>query len=133
MTPAQLAALKTEIQTDPATLGYTGKTHEQISALLTTPNRQANRETLDAGLLVAAIVRAEYDVLLAPAKDYLRLIAMVGTLPLTANLKTELQGIFAAGSATRANLVALLKRPGTRCEELDLPNATTSDVADALR
>jgi len=132
-TPAQLTALSTEIKTDPAGIGYAGKSHEQIAVILSIENRQADRETLDAGLLVASIVRTEHGALTANDKDYVRLIAAAQSMPLTANLKTQLGGVFGAGTTTRANLLALMKRPGSRTDELGLPRATTSDVADALK
>lgn len=107
---------------------------EEAAVSLSTPNRQADRETLDAGLLIASIVSAEYVALTATQKDYVRLVAMAQTLPLTANLKAELAAIFGAGTQTRANLVALMKRPGSRADELKLGgHPTPSDVANAKR
>lgn len=128
-----LQALKTELTTDPLSRGYSTMTDEQAAARLNVPDRQPNRETLDAGSLVASIVRAELAALTANDKDYLRLVAMAQTMPLTVTLKTELGGIFPVGSQTRANLVALLKRTGSRAEELGLGSVSPSDVADAKR
>ena len=133
--PINLAALKTELTTDPLGRGYAVMTDEQAAASLALSDRQADRDMLDSALLVASIVRAEYATLSANDKDYVRLVGAVdGPLPLTANLKTQLGAIFPAGSATRANLVALLKRTGSRAEELNLGGSPTpSDVADAKR
>lgn len=128
-----LAALKNELTTDPLTRGYSGMSDEGAAESLNASNRQADRDTLDAGLLVASIVRSEYDSLANAAKDYLRLIAMAQSLPLTATLKTELAGIFGVGTQTRTNLIALLKRPGSRAQEMGLGLVTTSNVADARR
>lgn len=132
MTPAELAILKTEVTTD--SLGrYAGMTHEQIADRLNVRDRQANRETLEAGDLIASIVGSEYATLTALQKDYVRLVAMAQTMPLTPTLKTQLGAMFPAGSVTRDNLLALLKRPGSRAEELGIGHVKTSDVADALR
>lgn len=128
-----LEDLKTEITTDPLGRGYASLGDVEIAASLNRPDRQPNRDTLDAGLLVASIVRSEYAALGNGEKDYLRLIAMAQTLPLTQTVKVELSAIFPAGSQTRANLVALMKRPGSRAEELGFGHVTPSDVADAKR
>lgn len=129
-----LVALKTELTTDPLGRGYAGMDDEAAANSLALPNRQANRETLDAGMLAASIVQSEYTALTAAQKDYLRLIVSAGTMPLTATVKAELGTIFPAGSGTRANFVALLKRPGNRADELNLGGVPTpSDVADARR
>lgn len=129
-----LVALKSEITNDPLGRGYSGMTDEQIAASLAVHDRQADRESLEAGLLVASIVSSEYIGLSANQKDYVRLIAMASTVPLTASIKTELGAIFPAGSTTRANLIALMKRAGSRADELKLGgNPTPSDVANAKR
>ena len=128
-----LLALKNELTTDPLGRGYSGMTDEAAADSLNTPNRQPDREALDSGLLVASIVRSEYDALAAAAKDYLRLVALAQSLPLTVTLKGELGAIFGPGTQTRANLLALLKRSGSRAEELGLGFVTPSHVAGARR
>jgi hypothetical protein len=129
-----LIALKTELTTDPIGRGYASKNDEQAAATFSIMDRQPNRETLESGLLVAAIVRSEFAALVAGDKQYVQMVATAPTMPLTATLKTELGAIFPAGSATRANLVALMKRPGNRAEELNLGGIpTTSEVANARR
>ena len=128
-----LQALKTELTTDPLARGYPGMGDEAAANSLNVRDRQANRDALDSGSLIAAIVRSEYTLLTAIEKDYLRLIALAPSMPLTATVKTELSAIFPAGSATRANLIALLKQPASRGEELGLGFVTPSDVANARR
>jgi hypothetical protein len=78
-------------------------------------------------------VRAEFAALPAADKQYVQLVCQAQTMPLTAALKAELGSVFPAGSATRANLLALLKRPGSRAEELGLGFVSPSNVADARR
>ncbi len=129
-----LQTLKTELTNDPLARGYAAMTDEAAAATFALPDRQPNREALDSGTLLASVVRAELAALAAADKAYLPLVCQAPTLPLTATLKAELGGIFPAGSATRANLVAMLKRPGNRAEELGLGGIpTASDVANARR
>lgn len=126
-----LAILKTEITTDPLTRGYSGMSDEQIAASLNTPNRQADQDSLTGGMVMASIVRSEYANLTANDKQYVQLLISCGTMPITAQLKTEFGAVFAAGTGTRANLLALLKRTGSRAEELGIGFVTPSDVANA--
>lgn len=129
-----LQKLKTELDTDPIARGYSGMTDEAAAETFKLNDRQPNRTDLDGGLLVASVVRSEFAALSAGDKQYVQLVAMASSLPLTATLKTELGAIFPAGSTTRTNLVALMKRPGNRAEELDLGGVPTpSDVANARR
>jgi hypothetical protein len=129
-----LVALKNELTNDPIARGYAALSDEAAAKTFEVNDRQPNRIDLDGGLLVASIVRSEYAALSAGDKDYVRLVALASSLPLTATLKTELGAIFPAGSATRTNLLALLKRPGNRAEELDLGGIPSpSDVANARR
>lgn len=129
-----LGQLKQEITTDPASLGYAGKDDEQIADLLNRPTRTAPRESVDGGTLAASIVFSEYAALTAPQRQYVDMVVTAGTLPWTANLKQQLGALFAAGTQTRQNLVALQTRTGaSRGEELGLGRVTPSDVADAKR
>jgi hypothetical protein len=128
-----LVALKAELTTDPLARGYANMDDEAAAVSLNTKNRQANRDTLETGLLLASIVLSEFTALTAAQKQYLQLITAAPSLPLTSTLKTELGSIFPAGSATRTNFTALLKRTGSRAEELGLGNVTCSDVANAKR
>ena len=128
-----LQALKTELLAGHPGTGPYSANDETAAGQLNATNRQPNRETLDSGLLVASIVRSELTALAAADKEYLRLVAMAQSLPLTATVKAELGAIFPNGSTTRTNLLALLKRPGSRAEELGLGFVTASNVADARR
>lgn len=128
-----LQTLKTELASDPLDRGYDSMDDVSAAESLNTEDRQADRESLDTGLLVASLVDTEYVGLGAVAKDYLALLASAQSVPLTATVKTNLGRLFPAGSETRANLIALLKRPGSRADELGLGRVTPSHVADARR
>lgn len=128
-----LATLKTEVTTDPLARGYSTMSDEQIADSLNTGNRTADRDTLTGGMVMSSIVRSEFAALSAADKQYIQLIVSCGEMPITTTLKTEFGAVFGAGTATRTNLVALLKRTGSRAEELGLGNVTPSNVADAKR
>jgi hypothetical protein len=127
-----LQALKTEITTDPLAR-YAKLSDEQIAELINQPGRQVDRDTVTGGEIMACIVRSEYAGLTAGDKAYVQLLVTAGTMPITANLKTEFGAVFPSLSTTRANLATLLKRTGSRGEELGIGYVTASHVADAKR
>lgn len=125
------AALKTELTTDPLARGYAGMGDEAAAVSLNAPNRTPDRETLDSGLLMSCVVRSEYDALSAADKDYFRQVIAAGSVPITSALRQGIGNVFGAATTTRANIIAALKRVGSRAEELGLGSVTTSDVARA--
>lgn len=128
-----LQTLKTELTTDPIARGYAAMSDEQAAESLNTQNRQPDRESLTGGMIAASVVRTELAALTAADQNYVRALLPCGDIPLTATIKTELGNIFGAATTTRANLLALLKRTGSRAEELRLGTVTPSNVADARR
>lgn len=128
-----LQALKDELTIDPLGRGYSGMNDVQAAESLNTPDREPERETITAGLLMGGLVEAEYDALPSRGKTYFDLVVSAGEVPLTDEVKTNLGSLFPAGSATRANVLAAMKRPGSRAEELGMGRVTESDVADARR
>lgn len=121
------AALKSEVQNDPAALGYAAfsavSDWDSLAVLLNdrTKGGPINVTVLDARSLVNAVVAAEYNALTQPARDLWRDILTVGA---TQGVRLNDTGIVALvlaiwpASATRTNLVALQKRTGSRCEVL---------------
>lgn len=130
-----LAKLKTELTTDPLGRGYAGMADVEAADSLNRPDRTGlNRPTLGGGELAASTVKADYTGLSANDRAYFNMLVLAAALPATPTLRAELSALFPAGSATRANLVALLKRSGSRADELDLGGTVTpSHVADARR
>lgn len=126
-----LQDLKTELTTDPLARGYALMSDEQAANSLNTRDRQPDRESIDGGSIVAGIVLAEYAVLTASQKDYLRLVCAASSIPIVQNFRREISDIFAQGTESRGNLRALLKRTGSRAEELGLGTVTPSHVAKA--
>lgn len=130
-----LVALKTEITTDPATIGYAAANgdHEAIAKLLNKPQRTIDAESLSSGVLVSCLDKTEYTALPATDKAYLNLFVTAGDVPVTANVRQALRALFPAGSETRNRINAATRRTGSRAEELGLGRVTESEVADALR
>lgn len=135
-----LTALAAELNADPKTLGYTGKSDAQIADLLNTPG--ASSETIfkaytDTADIVACIVRAEWTALAAADKQFLTEVVLAAPKLKTgdSNLRSAVAGIFAAGTTSRANLTAAASKQATRAEALFGENTTVShqDVARALR
>lgn len=131
--------LATEINTDPKSLGYAGKSDEQIAILLNTPG--ASGETIFKAYtatedIVAGIVRAEYDALTAANKDYLTSVVLRASRLATGNatLRAQIAAIFGAGTTTRTNLTNAASKSASRAEVLFGESATVSnaDVARAL-
>jgi hypothetical protein len=130
------AALKVELQTDPASLGYAvllaAGNDAALAGLLNAPRPV----TIPAGpvesyLVVAAIKRAEFDALTAPDRTYLSFIITPALVNLgVGEVRTALAVLFPPGSATRTNLVALASRPANRVQEIGLGESAT--VADVL-
>jgi len=136
MTPSELEILKTELTTDPLARGYVAMKHHKAAESFQDRDRTTANDTTTGGEVASAIVRADLAGLVAADKTYLQLLVSAATLQLkgpASAVKDELKTLFPAGSATRANLVSLFKRPGTRAEELGIPQPTASDIADALR
>lgn len=138
--PVNLAALATEINTDPKSLGYAGKSDYEIAVILNTAG--ASAETLFKSYtpvedIVACIVRSEYDALAAAGKTYLNEVVLRGSRVKTgdATLRTQIAQLFGAGTATRTNLTAVASRSASRAEILFGENTTVTDrdVAAALR
>lgn len=132
--------LATEINTDPKSLGYAGKSDEEIAVIMNTPG--ASAETIFRAYtatedVVAGIVRSEYDALTAADKTYLNEVILKASRLKTGSstLRTQMAQVFGAATTTRANLTAVASKSASRGEVLFGENTTISnaDVARALR
>jgi len=128
-----LQALKDELTNDPLSRGYSGMGDVQAAESLNTPDRQPDRDTLSASLLMSSLLESEYDALPARGKKYFDLLVAAGEVQVNETTKPQIGQLFPSGSTTRTNLQAALKRDGSRAEELGLGRVTPSDVADARR
>ena len=129
-----LAALKTEITSDPATIGYAGKSHEEIAALINRSQRTMNREQFSGADLASCLDPVEFAALTAVQRTWLQMLTTAnGLLTLYASLRQDIRAVLATATKSLAKFNNTINRAGSRAEELSLGAVTTSDVADALR
>ena len=135
-------ALKSELQTDPTSLGYAAAIasgSDNILANLINAVSQSiniNRATVTNVEVFNAIDATDYAGLTSAKKSDLQLVLTPDTVTVNnANVRTILASIFGAGSATRTALLALQTRKGSRAEQLFGAGVfvTESDIAIALR
>lgn len=139
-----LAVLKTEIETDPAAVGYaphvSSGNHSAIAALLREPS--PGGETIDvpavsAQRLHAQAEAAEYLALSQGQRDlWLALLTVSEDVPLGSSLiRGQIGAVWGPGSTTRTRIIALQDRPAARIEVLFGIGTKVrhSDVAAALK
>lgn len=138
-TSTQLAS---EINSDPAAIGYASRVAEGddagVAALLNAATAtKIFRDDVAPGEIINAIVAADFASLTQLQLSKLSLFfAGNASLDATnANTRTIFTGIFSGMTSTIAALSALVQRPGTRAEVLWGINTTVSadDVSLALR
>lgn len=137
-----LAALTTELTTDPKSLGYAAlRTAGNDQGLADLLNRQgASNETvtlhsMTAATFAQAIVETEWAGLTVQQCLYQVMLAVCGAFdPNNANVVAGVQAVYAAGTQTRANLGAALTRQGSRAEVLFgvTYTVTVEQIAQAL-
>jgi hypothetical protein len=139
-----MAALITEVTTDPKGLGYAGAsgnsaTIADLMNLAPEPiaagsQEQIYRNRADSRDLMAGIVLSEYAALTQANRDY---CAMLFSAPQVntgdANVRTQLAAIFAAGTS-RTNMIAAAQKNASRSEALwgDGFRVTPQAVSQAL-
>jgi hypothetical protein len=135
-------ALKTELTTDPAGLGYAAHlatgSYSPIVDLLAASRAGYTvfRGVIPAYEVINATVPAEWAALTAGEKQRYQTLTGAGEVDVSnANVRAAFAAMFAAGTATRDALVALASRPGSRAEQALGAGITVSadDVARALR
>jgi hypothetical protein len=136
MTPAQLAALKTEILTGPFATEFVGKSDNYIADTLNDPARGGGtvaRTIIPSYEIINATVPAEWAALSADAKQRYQTLTGAGSVDASnANVQAAFLAMFAAGATTRTNLVAMVRRPGSRAELLgSVQPVTYNDVNEA--
>ena len=136
--PLSLAALKTELTTDPTALGYAthvaNGTTWQLAELLNTSRAGISifRASIPTWEVVACTDKTEYDALTAGNKQLYQILVSTGTINATdARIRAMFASIFAAGS-TRTALNAMASRQGSRAEQLFGVGVTSEDCAKAL-
>jgi hypothetical protein len=129
-----LVALKSELTTDPAGLGYAGKSHEDQAILINKPQRTVNREQFSGADLASCLDPVEFAALTAVQRTWLQMLTTAnGMLTLYASLRQDIRAVLATATKSLAKFNQTVNRSGSRAEELGLGTVTTSNVADALR
>jgi hypothetical protein len=135
-------ALKTELQTDPGSLGYAAHiTAGNDSALAELLNRtraaiNIDRDVIPTREIFEAIVPAEWGLTSPIERERVSMILSLGEVDMRGtNTRAALGGAFGAGTTTRANFQALQQRRGSRAEMLFGAGERVShvDVGIALR
>ena len=122
-----IAALITEIRTDPLVRGYSTKTIAAQYADLFTTYRNRERSSLMGSQIYNSIVPAEWTALTAANQAIVRDIFGLGDvidIRTGTNTRTQLLNIFGAATTTRANIAANVNQAISRAEELNCSDLT---------
>lgn len=117
--------LKTELTTDPISLGLVGMdAHAAAAKLNEVPasasvGLQKERAVIPTWEVFEATVPAEWSALSAAEKQRYQTILSMGTVNVKKpNTRSTFASMFGAGTTTRANLIALQNEPASRAEVL---------------
>lgn len=136
------AALKTEIDTDPRGLGLVALRNagsdqgiaDALNLVRAGTDYQISRTEVQGWELADALVRTDWTSLSASDKQLFQIYASREIINISAsNIVAALVAMFGPATATRANLVMLGKRQGSRAEVLfgSQQSITATDVAVA--
>ena len=124
--------LRDELTSDPLARGYAGMSDQQAADSLNTANRTVDRGVIAAHEAVDAIVAAEWLSLADVKRSAITLIVSAGQVNVAnPNVQAIFANAFGAGTATRANLIALKTETVSRAVELGLNNVRPGTVAEA--
>ena len=135
------AALKTELLTDPAGVGYAtfirpeGNSSIHLANLGNAPQVaiRINKGPVVSSELVLAIDQSEYDALSdRKALQWQTLTASPEVDLSDARVMAQITAIFGGASATLSTINTLSQRNGSRFEALFGQNATRIDISEAL-
>lgn len=118
------AELKTELETDPKGLGYAGTSDPEAAALLNEiggSSEKINRDHIDGQEMMAVVVISEYASLSVMQRTAWMAIISAGTGMVDVNnagTVAQVLAVWADGTTTRENLIALRKRDASRAEVL---------------
>lgn len=136
------AALKLELEQDPVGVGYaahlaTGSLSPVVE-LLNAPRAGVTvyRGVIPSYEIINATAPTEWAALSTAERQRYQTLTGAGQVDVgNANVRDAFAAMFGAGTVTRAALVALASRPGSRAEEVLGAGVTVSadDVARALR
>ena len=122
-------ALKSELDTDPLTRGYSGMTDEQAADDLNTVYRTIPRDSMNGDEIFAATDNAEFANLSDHKRDLW--VSFTSKDIINAYEQTNidfLDYIFGAGSTTKSTLASLREQDVSRGVELGLGTVKVGDV-----
>jgi hypothetical protein len=125
--------LKAELTADPLARGYASMTDTQAATSLNTANITRKRKIIPAWEVIEATVVAEWTALSAAEKQRYQTLTGAGDVNVQGvNTRAAFGAMFAAGTQTRTNLLALENdTPWSRREQLGLPVVYDHHVAYA--
>ena len=130
-----IATLKSEIQNDPAAIGYVSMTNQQAVDALNAVNRQVAVSFLTGVQIGAQFDLTEFNAVTITndQRTTLRLMWQLAALPTGSGtfFREYLLSIFPGGSVTRTNLLAAFTTLTSRAAELGLPPVGAHHVAVA--
>lgn len=128
--------LKTEIDSDPKGLGYSGKTDQWITDKLNEIGASSETKTkssISTADVLKALVWTELNALNEKEIALLNLFTYGDNInPSNANIQNIFKGLFGVSTTTRANLIALSSEPATR-GEIVFSAGTTINSWDVAR
>lgn len=136
--------LATELNTDPTSRGYapyiaSGDDVGLAKNINQTGAGIVERVTVTSDIFQTAVVFSDYSALTDQQRSLWQTIVTAsvqnGVQVKDAKIRAQIVAIWPAGSVTRANLVAMQTKSGSRAEVLwgELTVVNTSDIAIALR
>jgi hypothetical protein len=125
--------LKAELSSDPLSRGYSSMTNQQVADSLNTANIARKRTIVPAWEILEATVMTEWAALSAAEKQRYQTLTGAGDVNVQGlNTRAAFGAMFAAGTQTRTNLLALENdAPWSRREQLGLPIVYDHHVAYA--
>lgn len=128
-----IAALATELTTDPLARGYSAMTNQQAAdSLNNVKDRPRDRGVISSYEIIDATVPAEWAALSAAEKQRYQTIVGAGQVNTkNPNTRAAFLAMFAAGTTTRTNLAALQTELVSRAVELGLGVVGDGHVASA--
>lgn len=125
-------ALKSELDVDPLTRGYSGMSDAAAAADLNTVYRTCARDYVAGWEIFNETDDAEYDALTDLQKSSWDALCAIEQIDTTSGVaKAREAELFGAGTTTRSNLAALRSPPCSRAVELKLGEVNAGDVGVA--
>ena len=124
----EIQTLRTELQDDPLAKGYSAMTDEAVAIVMNGVTQSADKDTITAKEAQASVVGSEYLVLTDAQRDAWAAILSDDIDIKNTNIRNQIAEIWAAGTATRTNLVDLQTKSVSRAEELGIGTVKPGDV-----